>query len=58
MLWFIEKTDICNFADSNTIYSCTKSVINVTENLQSNLKIALKWFKDNQMMANQESFNS
>ena len=23
MLWFIEKTDICNFADDSTIYSCT-----------------------------------
>ena len=25
MLWFVEKTDICNFADENTIYSCAKS---------------------------------
>ena len=52
MLWFVEKTDICNFADDNTICSCTKSVNDVIENLQSDLKIALKWFKDNQMMAN------
>ena len=50
-LWFVERTDICNFADGNTIYSCTKSVSDVNENLQSYLKIALKWFKDNQMMA-------
>ena len=52
MLWFVEKTDICNFADENTIYSCAKSINDVTENLQSDLKIALKWFKDNQMMVN------
>ena len=52
MLWFIEKTDICNLADNNTIYSCAKSVKNVIENLQSNLKIALNWFEDNQMTAN------
>ena len=56
MLWFIEKTDICNFADDNTIYSCAKSVNDVIENLQSDLKIALKWFKDNQMMANPGKF--
>ena len=56
MLWFIEKTDICNFADDNTIYSRPKSVNDVIENLQSNLKIALKWFKDNQMMANPGKF--
>ena len=42
MLWFIEKTDICNCADDNTIYSCAKSVHNVMENLQSDLRIALK----------------
>ena len=56
MLWFIEKTDICNFADDNTIYSCAKSVNDVIENLQSDLKIALTWFKDNQMMANPGKF--
>ena len=52
MLWFVEKPDICNFADGNTTCSCTKSVNDVIENLQSELKIALKWFKDNQIMAN------
>ena len=50
MLWFVEKTDICNFADDSTIHSWAKSVNNVIENLQSDVKIALKWFKDNQMM--------
>ena len=58
MLWFVEKTDICNFADDNTIYNCTKSINDVIENLQSDLKIALKWFKDNQMMANPGKFQS
>ena len=56
MLWFIEKTDICNFTEDNTIYSCAKSVNNAIENLQSDLKIALKWFKDNQVMANPGKF--
>ena len=51
MPWFIEKTEICNFADKNTICSCAKSVSDVNENLQSDLKITLIWFKDNQMMA-------
>ena len=47
MLRFVEKTDICNFADDNNIYSSAKSANNVIENLQSDLKIALQWFKDN-----------
>ena len=56
MLWFVEKTDICKFADDNTIYSCSKSVSDVIENLQSDLKLALNWCKDNQMMANPRKF--
>ena len=56
MLWFVEKTDICNFADDNTIYSCAKSVNDVIDNLQSDLKIVLKWFKDKQMMTNPGKF--
>ena len=34
-----EKTDICNFADDNTISSCAKSVNDVIENLQSDLNL-------------------
>ena len=41
MLWFIEKTDICKFADDNTIYSCAKSVNGVIENLQPEDSIKL-----------------
>ena len=56
MLWFVEKTGISNFAENNTIYRCAKSVNDVIENLQSDLKIPLKWFKDNQIMANPGKF--
>ena len=33
MLWLVERTDICNFADNSTIYGCAKSGEDVTENL-------------------------
>ena len=56
MLWFVEKTDICNFSDNKTIHSCSKSLNDVLESLQSNLMIALKWLKDNQMSANPGKF--
>ena len=49
-------SNICSFADNNTIYSCANSVNDVIENLQSDLKMALKWFNDNQMMANPGKF--
>ena len=31
LLMFVEKTQICNFADDNTIYSCGDSSETVTE---------------------------
>ena len=51
-----EKTDICNFADDKNIHTGAKSVINVIENLQTDLMIVLNWFKDNQMMDNPGKF--
>ena len=53
---FLKKTDIYNFVDDNTIYSCAKSVNDVIGILQSDVKIALNCFKDNQMMANPGKF--
>ena len=47
MLWIVEKTYICNFADYNTM-----SGNDVIENLQSDLRLALKRLNDNQMRAN------
>ena len=41
---------------TTTPYSCAKSVNDVIEKLQYDLKIALKWFKDNQMMTNPGKF--
>ena len=39
---FIEKTEICNFADDNTIYDCGKDLFIILENLKHDLKILLK----------------
>ena len=36
---FIEKTEICNFADDNTIYDCGEDLSNILENLKHYLKI-------------------
>ena len=55
LLWFADKTDICNFANDN-IYSCAKSMDNVLGCFQPDLKISLNLFKDNQMTANPENF--
>ena len=53
---FIEKTEIFNFADDNTIYDCGEDLSNILENLKHDLKILLKWFRINSLQANQGKF--
>ena len=52
---FIEKTEICNFADDNTIYDCGEDLSNILENLKHDLKI-LKWFRIKSLQANPGKF--
>ena len=53
---FIEKTEICNFADDNTIYDCGEDLSNILENLKHDMKILLTWFRINSLQANQGTF--
>ena len=52
LLLFITKTEICNFADDNTIYSCSDSHESVISCLEIELNRWLSWFKSNQLVAN------
>ena len=56
LISFIEKTEICNFADDNTIYSCANDMSKVISNLTQDLKTVLSWFKANQLAANPSKF--
>ena len=49
---FIEKNEICNSADDNTIYDRGEYLSNILENLKHDLKILLKWFRINSLQAN------
>ena len=53
---FIEKSEICNFADDNTIYDCGEDLSNILENLKHDMKILLKWFRINSLQANPGKF--
>ena len=46
------KSIVCNFANDNTFYYCGKTTENVIKNLQSDLKVVLKGFRNDQMTAN------
>ena len=56
LLSVVEKTDICNFADDNTIYSCADSIAEVVENLKHDLSKVLSWCKANLLAANPSKF--
>ena len=53
---FIEKTNICNFADDNTIYSCNNNLQTILKNLKLDMVNVLKWFKVNSVNANPQKF--
>ena len=52
LLLFIQNSDICNYADDTTIYSCDRSLNNITHTLENDCNVALKWFADNFMKLN------
>ena len=53
----IEQSDICNFADDNTLHSCGKRLTEIKENLVSDTKNILNWFRLNSLKANLGKFH-
>ena len=53
---FIERTNICNFADDNTIYSCNINLQTILKDLKYDVQNILKWFKVNSMKPNPKKF--
>ena len=52
----IEQSDICNFADDNTLYACGKNLTEIKKNLVHDTKNILQWFKLNSLKANPGKF--
>ena len=55
MLFFISKSDICNFAN-NTLSSCGKILPDILHSLKFDLGHILKWFKVNSLKPNPGKF--
>ena len=53
---FIEETQICNFADDNTVYSCEITIEQVALKLEHDIPRVLNWLKYNSMVANPAKF--
>ena len=56
IFFFIEKSEICNFADDNTLYSCDRNLLRIKENLTFDMKNILLWFRTNSLKANAGKF--
>ena len=54
---FIEKSDICNFAGSNTLYRSSPCLSVVLNYLEHGITIVLNWFKVISLKANPQSFS-
>ena len=56
IFFFVEKSEICNFADGNTIYSCGKDLPKTKKDLICTMKSILKWFRLNSLKTNPGKF--
>ena len=56
LIFFIQETEVCNFADDTTIYSCSLNYKEAVHKLSNDIYIILNWFKVNIMIANPGKF--
>ena len=56
LFFSVKKPEACNFADDNTLCSCSKNLKHVFSNLKYDLRNVLDWFKINSMKTNPGKF--
>ena len=56
LIFFIQETEVYNFADDTTIYSCSLNYEEVAHKLSNDTYIVLNWFKVNSIAANPGKF--
>ena len=56
LFFFRTKSEVCKFADDNTLCSCNKSLEHLFSNLKYDLRNVLDWCKINSMKANPGKF--
>ena len=56
LIFFIQETEVCNFSDDTTIYSCSLNYKEAAHKLSNDTYIVLNWFKVNSMVVNPDKF--
>ena len=55
---FIQETEVCNFADDNSLYASSSELVEVISILERELSRAIYWYKINSMVANPGKFQA
>ena len=53
---FVLESEVCNFADDNTIYACENSLDDVISHLKNDIARVTKWYQVNSLVANPAKF--
>ena len=54
LFFIIEQTDICNYADDNTLNACDMSLYELVRRLERDSLLAIEWFQNNYMKLNED----
>ena len=54
LLYLAESTNLCNFADDTTFYSCDKDLNSLITKLEHDSCLTIEWFENNSMKLNQD----
>ena len=54
---FVENSDLSNYADDSTLYSCGNNLEEVKQTLRGDFQIVTKWFYENYMVLNSGKYN-
>ena len=58
LLLFIKEAEVYNYADDNSLVSCSRSMSDLLKVLEGEANVALKWLKENEMIANPGKFQA
>ena len=56
LIYIIKQSEVCNFADDNTLFSCGNSFEVVVSSLEEGMSKSKYWFKTSQMAVNASKF--
>ena len=55
-MYIPQFSKICNSADDNTIYCSGSNIVHLNKTLLSEVELFIKWFENNQLVANPDKF--